>query len=146
MPNALSHEQCREHCCVLCYLESGNKKLRNISATAESLIRQFVDKDYVRDDINMPKKICTTCDRALRHKANDKPLELHTSEHFGSKVGRATAVNCQCIVCRRARLSGYNWRLFRDTWEAKRQAAAAPPPDPARDATKCCPNCYSPVR
>ena len=146
---ALSHEQCRDLCCVVCYLENcfTKKNLRNISDQLECLIKRYVSKDYVRDDINLPQKICDTCNRTLRHKSEGKPhYRLHISEHFGSKVGRDTAENCPCTICRRVRLSGHNWRLFRDTWKAKREAAAAPPPDPAKDATKCCPNCYSPVR
>ena len=148
MVKARTHEDCRATCCCICYLEQGIKVFRQITPNVEALIKEYVDPEYSRHDLNFPTVVCTTCQKALFDRARDVVYGLTKSDYFGSKIPRIPpGQKCECIICHRSRLNGKNWSLFLKAQKEKRGAATGetPAPSPADDAPKC-PDCLSPVR
>ena len=135
---AKTHDECRQSICAICYSESGLKASRSVSPSQEKQIKLLINADYSIVDKCYPSGLCHNCHTALTKIKSGQPVTiLSVSEHFGSPVPPQLRNHfCDCIICRRSRLNGLQWKQF--VRECKGSGK--------KSLNKICPNCLSKVK
>ena len=135
---AKTHDECRQSICAICYSESGLKASRSVSPSQEKQIKLLINADYSIVDKCYPSGLCHNCHTALTKIKSGQPVTiLSVSEHFGSPVPPQLRNHfCDCIICRRSRLNGLQWKQF--VRECKGIGK--------KSFNKICPNCLSKVK
>ena len=102
----LEHERCRSKVCVVCY----RKANRTLSELEIQTVQEFLIDGYNISHPDFPNGICTGCSIILSKKRKDVDLQIKVLENYDPerKTGLRSVDNCQCKICRVAKMNGLN--------------------------------------
>ena len=116
-PKLVSHSDCRPKVCLFCFRKVPSRDLRNYPSYLQTIKENLIEH-YDVHDVRLPCGLCETHKRSLNYLKKSLTEEgvrncqfdfarLSSYLKCGVKL-RRKAQDCECLICRVARATGFN--------------------------------------